>query len=95
MAEGVTPARTHRFSSGPGGILLDLRWRPPRSPFKERLRSLVRRALIGGSDPWSPAERVPQRDFDAAVGMLADGDADAAALAFGRLGYDCRIGLAI
>ncbi|MCH6469873.1 hypothetical protein [Sinomonas terrae] len=89
----MTPADRHRFGSHTEGITLDLRWRPPAAPLKERLRSLARRAIIGGPDPYSPNEMVPQTGFDAAVDLLRDGDADGPALAFDRLGYDCRLGM--
>ena len=92
MAEGMTPAQLHRFRSDTG-VTLDLRWRPPAAPLRERLRSLARRALIGGPDPYSPAELVPQAAFDGAVRMLAVGDPLASALAFRRLGYDCHVGI--
>ena len=91
MDRSVTPARLHRFKSA-SGFTIDLHWRQPQANAWDRLRSLARRVLIGGPDPYSPAAAVPQDDFDRAIRLLADGAPDAAAEAFGRLGYDCRVG---
>ncbi|WP_415853604.1 hypothetical protein [Sinomonas sp. G460-2] len=89
----MTPARLHRFSSA-SGITIDLHWRQPHTTVWDRLRSLARRVLIGGPDPYSPAAAVAQDEFDRAVGLFADGIPGAAARAFDRLGYDCRVGVA-
>lgn len=87
----MQPRTTHRFLLPARDAHIQLLWRSPRRPFKERFRSSVRQLLLGGPDPENPADQVTEKDFGAAFALLERDDIPGAELAFRALGYQVRV----
>lgn len=87
----MQPRTTHRFFLPARDARVQLQWRSPRRPFKDRLRSTIRQLLIGGPDPANPADQIAETDFAAAFSLLERDDIDGAEQAFSDLGYQVSV----
>ena len=87
----MQPQTNHRFFLPARDARIQLHWRSPRRPFKDRLRSTVRQLLIGGPDPANPAHQVTETDFAAAFALLERDDIAGAEQAFRALGYQVSV----
>jgi hypothetical protein len=91
MGTGMQPRTIHNFFLPAQDARVQLHWRTPRRPFKERFRSSVRQLLLGGPDPENPADQIDEKDFVAAFSLLEHDDIPGAEQAFSDLGYQVRV----
>ncbi len=70
---------------------MELSWRPPPTPGRDRLKGRLHHLLFGGAMPLSPEAEVDTEAFNDAFDLLEEQNVGAATEAFSQLGYEVTV----